>query len=280
MVAAFRRRPPPRRPVILLVVILDGVILVVDSVSIAIGIVVSSSLSLVSLHRPLILSLRQLVVACRLCRPIVLRHPRVLSSRWLVVACHIASVALSCCTALSSSRRTSWLLLVARLCRTIWLHRPLVLSSCRLVVACHVASVALSCCAALLSFCRSRRLCRPVMLNRLLVLSSRWLVVACRVVGLSSCAALSSSRRAGWLLLVASPLLPYHVAPPSRPLVVSADCYMSSCLPIISRGPLVLSSHWLVVTYHVGFVALLSWAAFPCLVRPIVSYCAALSSSC
>jgi hypothetical protein len=147
--------------------------------------------------------------------------------------------ALSSCAALSSSCRTGWLLRVtshlspcpvappsrplvapagcwlflrvAGLYRPIWLHRPLVLLSCRLVVVCLVASVALSCYAA---FSSSRRAC--------------WLLP----VGLSSCAALSSSRRTGWLLLVASPLSSYHLAPPSRPLVVPADCCMLSCRPI------------------------------------------------
>ena len=157
MAAAFRRRPPPRHPVFLLALFLVGVILVFDGLSVAVDIVASSSLTLTALRRPLVLSLRQLVVACPLSRHIVLRYRLVLSSRRLVVACRVASVAISCCAALSSS-------------------------------------------------CRSRRLCRHIMLRRLLVLSSRRLVVACHVVTQLSCAALLSSRRAGWLLIVASPL--------------------------------------------------------------------------
>ena len=52
------------------------------------------------------------------------------------------------------------------------------------------------------------------MLCRLLVLSLRWLVVACCVVTLLSYAALLSSHCAGWLLLLALPLLPYPLALP------------------------------------------------------------------
>jgi len=69
------------------------------------------------------------------------------------------------------------------------------------------------------------------------------------------------SRRAGWLLLVASPLTSYHRAPPTRPLVVPADRCMSSCCPIVLRGPLVLSLRRLVVTCRVTSVAISSCAA-------------------
>ena len=202
MAAAFRRRPPPRHPVVLLAIFLVGVIFVFDGPSVSVDIVASSSLTLTAPLRPLVLSSRQLVVACRLCRHIVLRCRLVLSSRRLVDACRVASVALSCCATLSSSRRASWLLRVARLCRPIWLHRPLVLTSCRLIVACRVASVAISCCAALSSSCRSRRLCRHIMLRRLL--RAGWLLrVTFRPIVLRCPLILSSH---GWLLLVASPL--------------------------------------------------------------------------
>jgi hypothetical protein len=60
------------------------------------------------------------------------------------------------------------------------------------------------------------------------LVAMRQLVVVCRLsVALSSCAALSSSRRAGRLLRVASHLSTYPVAPPSCHLVVPAGCCMS-----------------------------------------------------
>ena len=204
--SSCRPHPPRRRQNYSCV----GVILVVDGISVVVGIVASSSSSQAALRRPLVLSLPQLVVACNLCRPIVLhrplvlRRPLVLLSHRMVVACYVASIALSCCAALSSSRRASWLLVVLACRRPLspYLVAP---SSCPLVVPA--------------SCCVSRRLCRPIMLCSLLVLSSRLLVVACRSIVLrcplvlsshrlviacrvasvviSSCAALSSSRRAG-----------------------------------------------------------------------------------
>ena len=181
------------------------------------------------LHRPLVLSSHQLVVACctplshylvappscplvmpasccvscRICRPILLRCPLVL----LLLAsplspCYVKPpscplVALAgCCL----SR-----------CRPIVLRCPLILPSRRLVVACRVASVAISCCAALSSS------------------SSCRLIVACRVVSLSSRAALSSSHRTGWLLLVTSALSPYCLGPPSL-----ASCALSYCAALSS----------------------------------------------
>ena len=63
---------------IALIVILVGIILIVDGVSVAVGIVVSSSLLLAALCGPLVLSLRQLVVVCHLCRPIIVRRLLVL----------------------------------------------------------------------------------------------------------------------------------------------------------------------------------------------------------
>ena len=210
------RPPPPRRRQNYSCV---GVILVVEGVSVVVGIVASSSSSLAALRRPLVLSLRQLVVACNLCRlivlhcPLVLRRPLVLLSHRMVVACCVASIALSCCAALSSSRRASWLLRVARLYRPIWLHRPLVLLSCRLVVSSPLSPYHV--------MQPSRPLVAPA-----------GCCVSHVSIALSGCTVLLSSCRAGWLLLVASPLSSYHLAPPSRPLVVPADCCMSSCRPI------------------------------------------------
>jgi len=82
------------------------------------------------------------------------------------------------------------------------------------------------------------------------------LVARVASVALLCYTAFLSSRRAGWLLLVA--LSPYRLALPSHPPVAP---------------DVVLSSRWLVVICHVAFVALLSWAALPCLVRPIVLCC-------
>ncbi len=57
-------------------------------------------------------------------------------------------------------------------------------------------------------------------------------LVACiSSVTLSCCAALLSSHCAGWLLLLALPLLPYPLAPPSCPLYAPAGCCVSSLLP-------------------------------------------------
>jgi hypothetical protein len=144
--------------------------------------------------------------------------------------------------------------IVRRLCCPFVLRRPIVLSSRRLGCCVPHASVALSGCTALMSSCCPFCLCLLIMLRCPLVLSLRRLVVVCRVVALSYCAALLSSRRAGWLLLVAMPLLPCHLALPSCPLVVQAGCCMSSCRPIVLWGPLVISSRRLVVTCRVASV--------------------------
>ena len=71
----------------------------------------------------------------------------------------------------------------------------------------------------------------------------RQLVVVSRLsVAPSSCAALSSSRRAGWLLRVASHLLTYPVAPPACRLVVPAGCCMSQTSVALFGCTVLLSS--------------------------------------
>ena len=179
-------------------------------------------------------------VSRRICRPILLRHPLVLSSRQLVVACrtplspylvvppscpHVMPA--GCCVSCRICRhillRCPLVLLslasplspyhnappsrplvapagccVSR-CRPIVLRCPLILSSRRLVADCRVASI-----------------CRHIVLRHPLVLLSRRLIVGCRVVALFCCA-LSSS----------------------RPLVAPAGCYFSRrlCCPIVLRCP-------------------------------------------
>ncbi len=67
----------------------------------------------------------------------------------------------------------------------------------------------------------------------LLLLSSccaSWLLCVASVA-LSSCTALLSSHRTGWLLRVASHMPPYPFALPSRPLVAPAGCVC--CMPLL-----------------------------------------------
>ncbi len=150
------------------------------------------------LHRPLVISLRQLAIV--LCHPVVL-----LPCRLVVVCCaasvailfcadllssclriaRIASVALSCSAALWSSHGAGRLLRVAsplspycemsRLCCSIMLHHHLLFTLCRLVVACCIVSI-------------------PNVLRRPLNILSHHLVVVCcfASVVLLSCAALLS----------------------------------------------------------------------------------------
>ena len=120
-----------------------------------------------------------------------------------------------------------------------------------------VASVAISCCAA---FFAPAGCCVPPF-------------------ALLSCAALLSSRRtAGCCLSRRLSLSPYCLAPPSRALVTPADCWMSSCRPILLCGPLVLSSSccagWLLL---VASPLLPYRLALPSLALGALSYCAALS---
>ena len=68
-----------------------------------------------------------------------------------------------------------------------------------------------------------------------------WFLCVASVAPLS-CAALSSSRRAGWLLRVASHLLTHPVAPPSRPLVVPAVCCVPQASVALSGCTALLSS--------------------------------------
>ena len=142
------------------------------------------------------------------------------------------------CTALLSSRCASW---SCRLCSPIILASP----SCSLVAPA--------------DRCLLHYLCCHIMLHRPLILSSCRLVVACRVVA-SSYAALSSSRPAGWLLLVTSPLLPYRLGLLSLASGALLHCaaFSSSCrlwcpipgfsMSIMSMGFLGGAGHgWLTV---------------------------------
>ena len=64
-----------------------------------------------------------------------------------------------------------------------------------------------------------------------LIFFLHWLVVASCVTSVAkllSCVFLLPSCCVGWLLFVALPLLPYRLAPPSHPLVVSAGCCVLS----------------------------------------------------
>jgi hypothetical protein len=127
------------------------------------------------------------------------------------------------------------------------------------------------------------------------------LVARVASVALLCYTAFLSSRRAGWLLLVA--LSPYRLALPSHPPVAPDGCCLSRrlCCHIMLRRPLALSSCRLIVACRV--VALSSraarssshragWLLFvtsplspyclgpPSLASCALSYCAALSSSC
>ena len=118
-----------------------------------------------------------------------------------------------------------------------------------------------------------------------------------------------SSHYTCWLLCVASPLLPYRLAPPSRPLVAPAGCCMlhPSVPPFFLHCLLVFLSCWLVVACRIASVALScyaafassrhacvalspsrghdssvtlsSWATLPCLGRPILLCCTLTLSS-
>jgi len=142
----------------------------------------------------------------------------VLSSHLLVVVCRVATIALSSCAALSSSRCTCWLLHVAPLCPPFFLHCLLVFLSCWLVVACRIASVALSCYAAFVS---SRH----------------------------ACAALSPSHGACWLLCVTTPLSPYRLGPPS--LALGALSYCAALSPSHRLCRLIMLRRTL-TSHHIG----------------------------
>jgi hypothetical protein len=223
---------------------------------------------------PLVVPASCCVLRC-LCHPIMLCRLLVLLLHLLVVACRV--IPLSSCAALSSSRRAGWLLVVAvappycpvvmlarccmpqHLCCPIMLRRLLVLSSHLLVVACCTPLspylVAPPSCplVVLASCCVLQHLCCPIMLRHFLVLSLRLLVVACRFIALTSCAALLSSRRAHWLLVVASPLSSYHLR---RPLVLSLCRLIVACRVVALSGCAVLSSShrsgWLLQRQHDG----------------------------
>jgi hypothetical protein len=84
--------------------------------------------------------------------------------------------------------------------------------------------------------CRWRR-CAALSSSR----CASWLLRVASVT-LLSCATLESSRRAGWLLRVTLHLSPYHVAPPSRPLVAPAGCCLLHASVALSGCTALLSS--------------------------------------
>ena len=210
MAVAFCCHPPSCHPCVLLIVMLVGIILITVGVSVAVDMVLLLPSLLAALPRPFILSFAPAGCCLLPLSPYCLALPScplVAPSGCCVLHCISGHIVL--CRPLGLSLRQ----LVVACCMPllpslVGLHRPLVLLLCRLVVVCQVTSVA---------YC--------------IAPSSHPLVDCIASVVLSCCATLLFCPCTSWLLLLALPLLPYCLAPPSRPLHAPAGCCMSPMLP-------------------------------------------------
>ena len=181
--------------------------------------VVALPLAVLSLHLPLVVLSRQLVVTSPFDEP---------TSRHLIVSlCHLSLsrraswlshhhlLSSSCCTALSSSHRAGWLLCC------LSLRRPLVVASPLVILSFRRSLVVLSCqLVVALPLLALSRPSRQVITPDCCPIASPCPLVAPRT-------ALSSSRRAGWLLRRLSTRCP---------LVILSSCCAASCCLVVSAG--------------------------------------------